>query len=110
MRAWPWLAHTRYAYAQMLRLRSSAGDEQRAHALLDEVLEAAVRLTLVALGQKLRGREHLAETTRAGTPAGPAHGRRYDTRPVGPRAGSECVRPLTPRLSQTHKQQTTHTL
>ena len=58
MRAWPWLAHTRYAYAQMLHLRSGAGDELRAHALLDEVLETAVRLNMVALRQKLRGREH----------------------------------------------------
>jgi class 3 adenylate cyclase/tetratricopeptide (TPR) repeat protein len=58
MRAWPWLAHTRYAYAQMLRLRDSAGDEQRAHALLDEALETAARLNMVALRKKLRGREH----------------------------------------------------
>lgn len=58
MRAWPWLAHTHYAYAQMLRLRCGAGDEQRAHALLDEALETAARLNMVALRQKLRGREH----------------------------------------------------
>jgi tetratricopeptide (TPR) repeat protein len=58
MRAWPWLAHTRYAYSQMLRLRRGAGDELRAHALLDEVLETAARLDMVALRQKLRGHEH----------------------------------------------------
>jgi class 3 adenylate cyclase/tetratricopeptide (TPR) repeat protein len=58
MRAWPWLAHTQYAYAQMLRLRRGAGDELRAHSLLDEVLETAARLDMVALRQKLRGHEH----------------------------------------------------
>jgi tetratricopeptide (TPR) repeat protein len=58
MRAWPWLAHTQYAYAQMLRRRRRAGDAMRAHALMDEALETAARLDMVALRQKLRGHEH----------------------------------------------------
>jgi tetratricopeptide (TPR) repeat protein len=58
MRAWPWLAHTRYAYAQMLHLRGGGGDELRTHALLDEASETAARFNMVALMQKLRGREH----------------------------------------------------
>jgi len=58
MRAWPWLAHSQYAYAQMLRRRRRAGDAMRAHALMDQVLESAARLDMVALRQKLRGHEH----------------------------------------------------
>jgi tetratricopeptide (TPR) repeat protein len=58
MRAWPWLAHTRYAYAEMLRRRRRPGDAMRAHALTAEVLETAIRLDMVALRDKLRSHEH----------------------------------------------------
>jgi class 3 adenylate cyclase/tetratricopeptide (TPR) repeat protein len=58
MRAWPWLAHTQYAYAQMLRRRHRAGDAVQAHSLVDEALETVIRLDMVALRRKLRGHEH----------------------------------------------------
>jgi tetratricopeptide (TPR) repeat protein len=58
MRAWPWLAHTQFAYAQMLRRRRRAGDAMQAHSLTGEALEAAIRLGMVALRDKLRSHEH----------------------------------------------------
>lgn len=58
MRAWPWLAHTQFAYAQMLQRRNRAGDPMRAHALMGEALENAIRLDMVMLREKLRGYEH----------------------------------------------------
>jgi class 3 adenylate cyclase/tetratricopeptide (TPR) repeat protein len=58
MSAWPWLAHTEFAYAQMLRRRRRAGDAMQAHSLTGEALEAAIRLGMVALRDKLRSYEH----------------------------------------------------
>ena len=58
MHAWPWLAHTQYAYAQMLRRRRRADDAMHAHLLMGEALETAARLDMVALRHKLRSHEH----------------------------------------------------
>lgn len=58
MRAWPWLAHSQHAYAEVLRRRGRPGDEERIRALANEALETAVRLDMVALKQKMRSLVH----------------------------------------------------
>jgi hypothetical protein len=58
MRAWPWLAHSQHAYAEVLRRRGRPGDEERIWSLANEALEIAVRLDMVALKQKMRGLVH----------------------------------------------------
>lgn len=58
MRAWPWLAHTQYAYGQMLRRDGESGAAERADALLKEAWETADRLGMVALKQQMRSQYH----------------------------------------------------
>jgi hypothetical protein len=45
MEAWPWLAHTQYAYATMLLARNQPGDGDKATALLDAALRTARELS-----------------------------------------------------------------
>ena len=53
--AWPWLAHTRYRYAEMLIARGAAGDRERASQLLDEALGASRELGMAALTARADG-------------------------------------------------------
>jgi DNA-binding CsgD family transcriptional regulator len=53
--AWPWLAHTRYRYAEMLVARSASGDRERALQLLDEALGASRELGMAALCARADG-------------------------------------------------------
>jgi hypothetical protein len=53
MRAWPWLAHTRYEYAGMLLARGRAQDTVRATELRDMSLAAADRLEMGRLRQRI---------------------------------------------------------
>ena len=50
MEAWPWLAHTQYAYATMLLARSQPGDHDKATTLLDLALVTARELGMRAPG------------------------------------------------------------
>jgi tetratricopeptide (TPR) repeat protein len=52
MEMWPYVAHTRYAYADMLVKRGESGDRERALALLDEALAAATDIGMVRLEQQ----------------------------------------------------------
>jgi class 3 adenylate cyclase/tetratricopeptide (TPR) repeat protein len=58
MRARPWLAHAQYDFATMLRGRGRRDDPRRGDQLLKESLEAAMRLDMIALKQKIQGRLH----------------------------------------------------
>lgn len=58
MRAWPWLAHAKSDYADMLRRRGRPAEAPRAHALAAEALETASQFGLTALRHRLRGTEH----------------------------------------------------
>lgn len=58
MGARPWLAHSQYAYAQMLRRRGRVGDRKQAEALLECSLETAMNLGMVALKRKMQGTVH----------------------------------------------------
>jgi transcriptional regulator with XRE-family HTH domain len=53
MEAWPWLAHTQYAYARMLRQRGRAADQAYAQQLARQALETAERLGMRALAGKV---------------------------------------------------------
>ena len=53
MRAWPWLAHTKYEYAGMLLARGRPQDRVRAAELRDMSLAAADRLGMGRLRQRL---------------------------------------------------------
>jgi DNA-binding CsgD family transcriptional regulator len=53
MEAWPWLAHTQYAYATMLLARHQPGDSDKATALLDSALVTARGLDMRALEERL---------------------------------------------------------
>ena len=50
----PWLAHTQYAYADMLLKRGRSGDMDEAHALLRKALAAATALDMVSLKGKIQ--------------------------------------------------------
>src|SRR5439155_13211696 len=49
----PWVAHTQYAYACMLRARGRAGDREKARLLLSQALETARELGMTALVDKV---------------------------------------------------------
>jgi predicted ATPase/class 3 adenylate cyclase len=67
MEAWPWLAHTQYAYATMLLARNYSGDHDRAAALLDAALVTARELGMRALEERLTAR--LGQTVTPPLPA-----------------------------------------
>jgi hypothetical protein len=50
----PWLAHSRFDYASMLRARDAEGDDDRAARLLDQALEAADELGMARLAEQAR--------------------------------------------------------
>jgi class 3 adenylate cyclase/tetratricopeptide (TPR) repeat protein len=58
MGARPWLAHSQYDYAQMLRQRGGLRDRERADCLLEQSLETAICLDMVALKRKMQGTIH----------------------------------------------------
>jgi len=58
MGALPWLAHTQWDYARMLRRRGRVADLERSEALLSEAWTTANRLDMVALKTRLRGQQH----------------------------------------------------
>jgi DNA-binding NarL/FixJ family response regulator len=56
MEAWPWLAHTQYAYATMLLARHQPGAGDKATALFDAALVTARALGMRALEERLTAR------------------------------------------------------
>src|SRR5262249_52427780 len=70
MEAWPWLAHTQYAYATMLLARNHPGDSDKASALLDAALVTARELGMRALEERLTAR--LGQTVTPLPPAAPS--------------------------------------
>jgi tetratricopeptide (TPR) repeat protein len=58
MHARPWLAHSQHGYAQMLRRRGGLGDRGRADRLLEQSLETAMCLNMIALKRKMQGTIH----------------------------------------------------
>jgi hypothetical protein len=58
MGARPWLAHSQHGYAQMLRRRGGRRDQERADRLLEESLETAMCLNMIALKRKMQGTLH----------------------------------------------------
>jgi DNA-binding CsgD family transcriptional regulator len=70
MEAWPWLAHTQYAYATMLLARNHPGDSAKATALLDAALRTARELGMRALEERLTAR--LGQTATPLSPAAPS--------------------------------------
>jgi len=58
MGALPWLAHTQWDYARMLRRRGRVADLERSEVLLSEAWTTANRLDMVALKSRLRGQQH----------------------------------------------------
>lgn len=58
VRARPWLAHSQHGYAQMLRRRGGNRDRGRADRLLEQSLETAMRLNMIALKRKMQGTIH----------------------------------------------------
>ena len=70
MEAWPWLAHTQYAYATMLLARNQPGDGDKATALLDSALVTARELGMRALEERLTAR--LGQTVTPLPPAAPS--------------------------------------
>jgi len=71
----PWLAHSQYEYAAMLRARSEPGDRERALKLLDEAGALARELGMQALVERAAAlREKLeSEPARVRYPAGLSH-------------------------------------
>jgi DNA-binding NarL/FixJ family response regulator len=67
MEAWPWLAHTQYAYATMLLARNQPGDGDKATALLDAALVTARELGMRTLEERLAAR--LGQTVTSLPPA-----------------------------------------
>jgi class 3 adenylate cyclase/tetratricopeptide (TPR) repeat protein len=55
LRAWPWLAHSRYEFAVMLSARNRKGDRARAADLLTSVTAAAKELKMFALLERMGG-------------------------------------------------------
>ena len=53
MEAWPWLAHTQYQYATMLRVRQQSGDSEKAQDLLKAALLTASELDMRALEERI---------------------------------------------------------
>jgi hypothetical protein len=53
LEAWPWLAHTQYAYAEMLLKRGTSGDQAQAEILLDSAREIAISLGMERLIEKV---------------------------------------------------------
>jgi DNA-binding NarL/FixJ family response regulator len=70
MAAWPWLAHTQYAYATMLLARHQPGDGDKATVLLDSALRTARELGMRALEERLTAR--LGQTVIPQPPAAPS--------------------------------------
>src|SRR4030095_12542820 len=70
MEAWPWLAHTQYAYATMLLARHQPGDGDKATALLDAALRTARELGMRALEERLAA--HLGQNVTPLPPAAPS--------------------------------------
>jgi len=58
LRAWPWLAHTKYEFARMLSDRNRAGDRDRAETLFAEAAASAERFGMASLQSKIYGRLH----------------------------------------------------
>jgi class 3 adenylate cyclase/tetratricopeptide (TPR) repeat protein len=58
LEAWPWLAHTKYEAAAALLARGMPGCRVRADSLLAAAAEAAQRLGMTALQQKIRSHAH----------------------------------------------------
>ena len=52
-RAWPWLAHSQFEYANMLLLTNRVQNRERANALLHESLRAAKNMGMVYLATKI---------------------------------------------------------
>jgi len=70
MEAWPWLAHTQYAYATMLLALNQPGEGDKATALLDTALVIARELGMRALEERLTAR--LGQTVTSLSPAAPS--------------------------------------
>ena len=54
LHAWPWLAHTKYEYALMLRERGRPQDRDRAETLLASAAASAERIGMARLQQNIR--------------------------------------------------------
>jgi class 3 adenylate cyclase/tetratricopeptide (TPR) repeat protein len=54
LQAWPWLAHTKHEFAQMLRLRGRPGDVDRADDLLAAAAASAERFGMASLQASIR--------------------------------------------------------
>jgi hypothetical protein len=54
LHAWPWLAHTKYEYAVMLRERGRPRDRDRAETLLASAAASAERIGMSRLQQNIR--------------------------------------------------------
>ena len=54
LRAWPWLAHTKYEFASALLARGRARDRGRAETLLAEAAASAERIGMPALQKQIR--------------------------------------------------------
>jgi DNA-binding NarL/FixJ family response regulator len=67
MKAWPWLAHTQYAYATMFLARNQPGDSDKVIALLDAALRTARELGMRALEERLAA--HLGQNVTPPLPA-----------------------------------------
>ena len=52
-RAWPWLAHSQFEYANMLLVTARRQDIERANALLDKSLRAAKDMGMSYLAAKI---------------------------------------------------------
>ena len=55
MKAWPWLAHTRFEYSRALLARGREQDRTRAQELRRMALAAAERLGMGGLGRRAAG-------------------------------------------------------
>jgi hypothetical protein len=58
LQAWPWLAHTKYVFALMLRACGRRRDQDRAADLLAAAAASAERIGMPALHQKIRSLGH----------------------------------------------------
>ena len=58
LQAWPWLAHTKYEFALMLRARGRPCDHDRAAELIAAAAASAERIGMPALQQKIRSWQH----------------------------------------------------
>jgi hypothetical protein len=54
LNAWPWLAHTKFEYAVMLRERGRPQDRDRAETLLSSAAASAERIGMPRLQQNIR--------------------------------------------------------